>query len=270
MEIIETFKMPKSNSIDCEDDIIITDGFIAVVDGVTAKTDFKFDGKTPGKLAYELIKESIEQANSTDTCQAIISSCNEKIRDAYKSVDFSEDKGQKGIAASAVIYSNHFREIWMIGDCQVLVDGKLYLNPKKSDIVCAEMRSLILHIRKNNSLDDTKDVGREFVLPWILGATAFANKTDTSYGYSVINGEDIPDELIKKIALDKNAHDIVFSSDGYILLKPTLTETEEVLKQCIIDDYQMYINYPSTKGMVSGQNSFDDRAFIKFKVELQK
>ena len=81
----------------------------------------------------------------------------------------------------------------MIGDCQAIVDGREYLQPKRSDVILSQFRSLLMVLQVPAS------EARAKVDPWIVNATAFANKVGTSYGYSVLNGEEIPDELIKVI-----------------------------------------------------------------------
>ncbi len=254
----------KSQSL-CEDDIIITDDFIVVVDGVTAKTDFTYNGKTPGKLAGDIVRLVIEKLPKESTIAEIINLCNIEIANLYKKIDFTEDIIQKGISAAVIIYSKHYNEIWMIGDCQCMVDGKLYTNPKKSDDICGNMRSLILHINSEESIS-ARDLGREIVLPWIIASTKFANNPNSIYGYSVLNGSPIPEKLIKKIKLDRNIHSVVLASDGYPDLYDSLKMSEDALANALENDPHMYILYHSTKGISANDKSFDDRAYIKFQV----
>ena len=68
---------------------------------------------------------------------------------------------------------------------------------KRSDVILSQFRSLLM------ALQVPASEARAKVEPWIVNATAFANKVGTSYGYSVLNGEEIPDELIKVIHLRK-------------------------------------------------------------------
>ena len=49
---------------------------------------------------------------------------------------------EERLCASAVIYSNRRREIWLVGDCQCLVGGELCENPKPYEQRLAEMRAV--------------------------------------------------------------------------------------------------------------------------------
>ena len=60
MKIIETMLCGKFNQQRCEDSLFVSDDFVAVVDGVSSKTDFRFEGKTSGKLASEFVVETLK------------------------------------------------------------------------------------------------------------------------------------------------------------------------------------------------------------------
>ena len=54
--IIEQSVVGKYSDVSlCEDALVITPFFAAVVDGATSKCDLSFDGKTTGRLASELL-----------------------------------------------------------------------------------------------------------------------------------------------------------------------------------------------------------------------
>ena len=107
---------------------------------------------------------------------------------------------------------------------------------------------------------------RAQIEPWILKATAFANKAGNSYGYSVLNGGEIPEELVKVIRLSEGEHEILLASDGYPVLKPTLQQSEQELERIMKDDPQCCRLYESTKGLKPGNKSFDDRTYVRFRV----
>lgn len=258
MKIIESKTESKSPERLCEDLLVITQDFIAVIDGVTPKSDFSYNGKSTGRLAAECVAQAVKEAEKTDDCSRVIRRCNERFRDFYRTVEFPYDKKEKGLQAAAIIYSDHFREIWMIGDCQAMVDEVKYEQPKKSDVILSQFRGLMM------ALDTGAADARARIEPWILKATAFANKRGTSYGYSVLNGETIPGELIKVISLSEEEHEIVLASDGYPVLKSSLEQSEQELARIIRDDPQCCKIYESTKGLKRGNVSFDDRTYVRF------
>ena len=258
MKIIESKTEGKAPGRLSEDNLVVTPDFIAVIDGVTSKSDFTYEGKSTGRLAAELVGQAVEEMRADEDCRAFVGRCNEKFRDFYEKVKFLYDIREKGLQATAIVYSDHFREIWMIGDCQALVDEVEYQQPKRSDVILSQFRSLML------ALGAEAGDARAQIEPWILKATAFANKAGNSYGYSVLNGEAIPEELINVIQLSGAEYEIVLASDGYPVLKPTLQQSEWELERIMKEDPQCCRIYESTKGLKPGNKSFDDRTYIRF------
>lgn len=258
MKIIESKTEGKSPGRLSEDILVIMPDFIAVIDGVTPKSNFTYEGKSTGRLAAELAGQAVRELKGTEDCQTFIKRCNQKFHDFYEKVDFPYDIRSKGLQAAAVIYSEYLHEIWMIGDCQALVDRVEYQQPKKSDVILSQFRSLMM------ALGAEAGDARAQIEPWILKATAFANKAGNSYGYSVLNGGEIPEELVKVIRLSEGEHEIVLASDGYPVLKPTLQQSEQELERIMKDDPQCCRLYESTKGLKPGNKSFDDRTYVRF------
>lgn len=252
----------------CEDSYFASDDFVAVIDGVTSKSDFTYNGKTTGKLASDIVRGVIEKLNREDSMDVFLKKVNEQINYFYKEVEFPYSRKEKGLQAVCAVYSDYFREIWMIGDCQASVDGKIYLNPKKSDEILSDMRSLVLHILKTENGDwiEAQKRARGIIEPWILKANVFANCEDPLFGYAVLNGEDIPVSLIKVIKLDANPHEIILTSDGYPKVRSNLKKSEDYLNKILEQDESCYELYLSTKGIKKGQKSFDDRTYIRFSI----
>ena len=53
---MEEYKEGKAGEKECEDELFLSKHFVAVIDGVTSKSDFRYQGKTTGKLAAETIR----------------------------------------------------------------------------------------------------------------------------------------------------------------------------------------------------------------------
>ena len=134
----------------------------------------------------------------------------------------------------------------------------------------SEMRSMQLQAwEKVGELTAEKiQLVREDVVRGLLQATIFLNDDTTEYGYACINGEPIPDKLLRIISLHPNMpHEIVLTSDGYPQVKQSLAEAEQCLMDVCRTDPHCYKIYKSTKGIQDGCTSFDDRAYIKFFTE---
>lgn len=269
MKILEQYQKGKISDKLCEDRLVVTDKFIAVIDGVTSKSGFSYQGKSTGFLAAQMVVQAVREAKKKDTYKDILQCCQKKISEFYEYSGFTEDWKKNGPQAVAVIYSDYYRKIWMIGDCQAMIDGKRFVNPKKSDLVLADFRSMILwKLHQEKKLDFLSgDEGREVILPWILAATVFSNDDSTPYGYAVINGESIPEGLIKTISLDDQAHEIVLASDGYPVFEDSLETSEQELEKCLNNDPFCYKDCPGTKGLGKNCCSFDDRTYIRFEID---
>ena len=70
MEIIEQSIIPKSPAKKCEDGIVITRDYIAVIDGSTSKTDRRFSFfRSNGRYCMQLVSRYICHAKGTLTCR---------------------------------------------------------------------------------------------------------------------------------------------------------------------------------------------------------
>jgi glycerophosphoryl diester phosphodiesterase len=84
--------------------------------------------------------------------------------------------------------------------------------------------------------------------------------------YSVIDGFNIPEQYVRIVTLDFQPWEIVLASDGYPFLCPTLQESEEKLDWQRQNDPLNIGEFKATKAFTKGNNSFDDRSYIRFKV----
>lgn len=271
VKVLERFIQGKISEEACEDAIFMSDDFIAVIDGVTSKSDFLYEKKTTGKLAAQITASVLGKLRQDAAWDEFIAQVNQKIQSFYQQVEFPYSQEEKGLQAVCAVYSVYRREIWLIGDCQVRIDGELYLNPKRSDDILAEMRCLMMNIERADkqrkfSEEEAQQKARCLIEPWILRSTIFANDSRTPYGYSILNGEPIPESLIKIIHLDHSPHDVILTSDGYPKVCANLEESEAYLKKVLESDKSCSEIYHSTKGVKEGYRSFDDRSYIRFRV----
>ena len=173
---------------------------------------------------------------------------------------------EERLTASAVIYSRLRREVWLVGDCHCLIGGQYYDNPKPYEQPLAEMRaakvvSLMAEGYTESQLRQSHDPAREVMIPTMLEDMKNQNVT-----YAVIDGFPIPQQLVPVITLDFQPWEIVLASDGYPFLAPTLAETESLLEEQRKNDPLNIGKFKATKAFVEGNNSFDDRSYIRFMV----
>lgn len=274
MEIIERFALSKhGHDFDCEDKIVLSRSHAAIIDGATARTSVKYNGLTTGRMAAALVSEVIESLQVDATLQTILTLLKDHFRAFYARNSIQLSDYSALLTASAAIYSDYYRQIWLIGDCKCRVGNVVYDNPNGIDDITSSLRcfinqSLILKGRNPESISE-KDPGAQFILPLLKEQFVFQNSFQTrlgSYRYAAIDGRDVPIDLVKTIELDSEVHEIIMSSDGYPILESTLCESEQQLAMCLRNDPLCIYENKSVKCIKSGLVSYDDRAYIRLKI----
>ncbi len=146
-----------------------------------------------------------------------------------------------------------------------LLDGQLFENPKPEEAVYAAKRAEKAKqlLAGGTTIEKlrTHDTARDYILPDIIDSMKRQNIT-----YSVIDGFPIPEQHVPVITLDFQPHEIVFATDGYPFLCPTLAESEQRLAEQRQNDPLNIHTFLASKAFMMGQDSFDDRTYIRFKV----
>ena len=275
MKIIESNIIGKKSQEACEDGLVITDDFIAVIDGSTSKTPKHLspDMKN-GRYAMMLISEYIQQelkpdASVDDFCQGITAYIYNKVYQPMGIAEQLQQHPEERLTASAIIYSHQRKEIWMVGDCQAIIRGKLYDNSKPYEQKIAAKRVTL--IQQGMEPAEARKSIEPLLIEAMLGGQ---NKT-----YAVIDGFPIYQEGVKVVSVEEDSsnesssvefttssQEIVLASDGYPFLKPTLVASEAALSHLIAHDPQCIHDFIATKGLVEGNKSFDDRTYIRFDI----
>ena len=260
MEIIESSIIGKKNQDACEDGLVVTDDFVAVIDGSTSKTPLQLspDMKN-GRYAMNLISQYIVHELASDAsmeafCKGVSDYIYNKVYEKENIVERMRLHPEERLTAVAAIYSLARQEVWMVGDCQVMIDGRLYDNSKAYESEIAQKR---VDLIKQGT---TPKEARKAIEPLLIAAILEGqNKT-----YAVIDGFPIYLLGVKVISLSSMpAREMVLASDGYPFLKSTLAESEEALRQQLDADPQNIHSFLATKGLVDGNNSFDDRTYVR-------
>lgn len=273
IEIIEQQVVGKKNQEECEDGIVVTDDFAAVIDGSTSKTPIRYapsmrNGRYAMTLVSNLIATGLQPDADVETFCRLATDC---IRQCY--VEHHVDLDSLGtnpverITCSAVVYSNARRELWFVGDCQALdvTHGEHYEHSKPYEQPIAEIRSA--HIRlglldgKTVDAYRSHDEGRDYILPLLRDYCKYQNVT-----YPVMDGFPIPVATVKVVRLPHSTHEIVLASDGYPKLTQSLADAEAQLTALLQADPLLIEKVKATKGWMKGSRSFDDRAYLRIKI----
>ena len=306
MKIIESSIIGKKSQEACEDGMVVTDDFIAVIDGSTSKTpkhlnpDMK-NGRYAMMLISEYIREELKaDASVDDFCQGVTAYIYNKVYEKLGVEERLKEHPEERLTASAILYSWTRNEVWMVGDCQAIIDGKLYENGKPYEEKIARKRVELIE----QGLSPAE--ARKQIEPLLIKAM-LSGQNQT---YTVIDGFPIYREGVKVVSVSdsssvqgsvsssdscsvqdsvsssdscsvqdpvscsgsasasdtipSSSSEIVLASDGYPFLKPTLAASEAALAEQIANDPQNIRSFIATKGIVEGNKSFDDRTYIRF------
>ena len=288
MKIIESSIIGKKSPEACEDGMVVTDDFIAVIDGSTSKTpkhlnpDMK-NGRYAMMLISEYIREELKTDASVDEfCQGVTAYIYNKVYEKLGVEERLKEHPEERLTASAILYSRTRNEVWMVGDCQAIIDGKLYENGKPYEEKIARKRVELIA----QGLSPAE--ARKQIEPLLIKAM-LSGQNQT---YTVIDGFPIYREGVKVVSVSdscsvqdsvpasdsvpcsdsasasgtipSSSSEIVLASDGYPFLKPTLAASEAALAEQIANDPQNIRSFIATKGIVEGNKSFDDRTYIRF------
>lgn len=294
MKIIESSIIGKKSPEACEDGMVVTDDFIAVIDGSTSKTpkhlnpDMK-NGRYAMMLISEYIREELKADASVDEfCQGVTAYIYNKVYEKLGVEERLKEHPEERLTASAILYSRTRNEVWMVGDCQAIIAGKLYENGKPYEEKIARKRVELIE----QGLSPAE--ARKQIEPLLIKAM-LSGQNQT---YTVIDGFPVYREGVKVVSVSdsssvqgsvsssdscsvqdpvscsgsasasdtipSSSSEIVLASDGYPFLEPTLAASEAALAEQIANDPQNIHSFIATKGIVEGNKSFDDRTYIRF------
>ena len=269
MRIIEQHIEGKHSPEDCEDGLAFTPDFVAVIDGSTSKTPHRLHPPMRnGRYCMMAIKHFVRRMPADLTVTQFCEQVTAHIHGLYPADDTPMKlHPQERLCASAVIYSVLRHEVWMIGDCQCMVDGRAFHNDKPSERVMAHRRAAAFSAARAAHPDMVcenrivHDYARDTILSALIGSMAGENRT-----YAVIDGFPIFMPGVKTIPVENPQAEIVLASDGYPFLRPTLEESEAALRQQLALDPFCIDSFVATKGVMAGNHSFDDRAYVRFRL----
>lgn len=267
MKIIESYVRGKYDDPDqCEDAIVINDDYIAIIDGVTAKSQRKYAGKSSGRIAQEILKRKFSELPGNLKAAELLNALSEELRLFSK---IHQCRGNEIPRACIIVYSRQSQMIIGYGDCQCYVGKRLYSFHKKIDQMNETVRSFVIDtaLKLGSTPDEIleDDPGREAIQPYLDKQYLYENKNEP-FGYAVLNGDPVNPSLITEIPVTSGT-EIILASDGYPVLKDTLKDSENALHDLLKEDPLCFRTNPQTKGLRKGQVSYDDRSYIRFLAE---
>lgn len=274
-EVVEQHLEGKRCAAANEDGIVVTEHFAAVIDGATAKSDFTPDSKTTGRMAMEIVAQTVRMLPPDINAQGAMERITAALHDFYVAhnllADLEREPGRR-LTANGVIYSAARREVWQVGDCQVLM-GRIYSrNEKAIDGIMSEARAAMIEAMLARGMSPDQiceaDPGRALIAPFLAVQAVLQNHPDPSqaYAFPVFDGFPIRMEQVNIFTAGPETEEIVLASDGYPEVLPTLSASESRLAEILSRDPLCFREYRSTKGVRPGCVPFDDRAYLRIRL----
>lgn len=273
MKVVEQLCIGKKGKPElCEDALFVNDHFAAVVDGCTNR--IKLDGVTPsaGVVARQCIISALEDLDPRASKEEAFSAMNSAIHRWYVKHNHlgkaEADAAYRPTAYAAVVSAYH-RQVWVLGDCQALVNGNLVTRHKAIDTLMEDLRAMMIEHAllqgetMESLLADPQPIQSR--LEELMRLQSAFQNASSHYGfsYTALDGFFSDFSAIQTLDLPSGPIEVVLASDGYPSLYPTLQETESALYAILQGDPLLTFRFRATKPLVPGNLSFDDRSYLR-------
>jgi len=269
LEVVESLVVGKhADEASCEDGIVATAQYVAVIDGATTEPGHELAGRSPGRFAMETLSDAIHALDPDADAESAVGELSQALADAL-----ARHGGRPGELASACILVASARrgQVWRVGNSTFAIDGAAYPQHWSLAEIPSRMRSAYLQAllrAGTTTIEDVQehDPGAELIAPLLRIERVFRNRPDAGeLAYTAVDGLEVPPTLIERVDLPTEA-EVVFASDGYPVLAPTLAEAEDYLRTSLAEDPLRIHRHPEVRGVARGCVSYDDRAYVRFRV----
>lgn len=271
MDVVAEFLASKTCCLSrCEDGIVVTGAFAAVIDGATDKTGLRYGGMTGGRYAMLACAEGVRSLDPDADCPAAVRSLTRSLARRLGRGLSAQERPE----AVLTVYSQSRREIWQIGDVGFWYagqpDGGL-AGGKLIDRYAADIRAAVLRVQLDKGASQPAlardDPGREAIAGLLRQQAEFRNNLAAAeLAYAAIDGTDVPADLVTVRRIPCSVTELVIASDGYPRILPTLGESEKLLAELLAADPLCIAELRGTKAVTPGNLSFDDRAYLKLAI----
>jgi hypothetical protein len=259
-KVMEASTLPRLGKPELnEDALVITPAFVAVIDGETNKGEVV--DPSPGRQAVIALVGAISELRASPEPEELVQCLHRAVTAAQEST---------ASAAVIAVLDVAARRIVRVGDITVCVNGVIYQRRKELDRIASEARAAfnLALLEAGASVEDLveDDPGRKLVLPLLNRAKVFRNHATSPFGFGVIDGTSTPSGLVDIIDLPNGPVEVIFATDGYPHVEPTLEATEAALLRMAHADPLRSQGSPGLKAFNSQTNGYDDRTYLALRV----
>lgn len=269
IEVLESFVAGKyADPARCEDEVVVTSHHVAVIDGATTEPGHEIDGRAPGRFAMEVLREAIQ---GLDPDVAGSQALQELTRALHSALAERGVPAGELASACVLIASERRREVWRLGNSTYVVGGRAHVQNWRLADLPAEMRAAYLRalLRAGEGTVEEllhRDAAQDLVAPLLRVEHVFRNAPEAAeLAYTAVDGRPVPEEFLEHAAV-RAGDEIIFASDGYPMVLSTLAESERYLLADLAEDPLRIGRHPAVRGVAAGMASFDDRAYLRFRI----
>ncbi len=266
--VVEHFiKGKKPQAERCEDALVITEHFVAIIDGATSKSARLEGVATPGRLLSQALAKTVREWEPAVTARGAI----DHLTAVAKDLNTQRAKSNEELASASVIaFSFARKEVWRVGDCLLRLGSNEFPTKNHLEQSVASVRAAYnqIMLRTGKSIADlrARDFGRELVMPLLKTHNVLANDYSGSpFAFGVINGVTVPDRHLEIFTLPPDCGQVVMCSDGYPKACASLQEAEASLTEALTADPLCIARIIATKGIGLDDCSYDDRAYVRLR-----
>jgi hypothetical protein len=173
--VVEKFVASKSSDRASQDVVFASEIFAAVIDGATTTFPCACCGLDAGRLAATNVASTLGSLNE----KADLATTLHEIRRGISDTTAALPCGGESWAASMPLLSFSRRQLWVVGDVTVLLDGTQMRWPKKVDRVASDFRAAMVRATLAGGADiaeiRAEDPGRGAIIPLLQAQVAFRN-----------------------------------------------------------------------------------------------
>lgn len=261
-----------------EDRVVVTDDYLAVVDGATANPPIPINGMTSGEFASDTIARSLRNApkglsgkplvdHVTREFQQELDGLPNETKEALRQNPHAKPYASMAVASVA----DETTTVTQVGDVGFRVNGgPTQDNPKDIDRIHAQQRVRAIQEAQRAdprlSTDELRKIGAEAIRPSLQRQPQdLQNKPQHPLGYGAIDGTPVHSQFIKShppIPTDE-IDTLEIYSDGYFKPgeKPTIRSWEQSFREVEKEDPEKTGKYASVKGSTDKTHT-DDRTIL--------
>jgi hypothetical protein len=264
-QIIEQFCEGKGKPEACEDRLVITPHFVAVIDGATSSAPLA-SGKAGGIVAAEAIARVVQTLPADCDALTFVKLATQAV---HEDTGHWPDESKNRPCAAVVVYSAARQEVWRVCDGHFMLDGQAYLGEKYIDTIPYTYRSTIIRGRLKlgiSAVAEELELARTTkpLKAYTDLQAAYNNDPDDRMGYGVINGLPVPEKFIE-IHSARGVTEIVLCSDGFFAPAPSLAAGLAELARLKQEDPLLCLQVNGSRPFPAEGHFFDDTTYVRLR-----